>query len=163
MISLHEVDKVLLVFFCQRVFGFVVIIVLEEHGEHILHGLALSVAHGIGGGIDTLCHELVLQAVAAAVASDDAASLPEAEVVEEGVTGYSYLAHEQLVDVVDGYEFFPLPFPFSFLPFFSSLAGSLYQSARSIMMASTALVMSAGSVLYMMSSAVSGTSSPFLA
>jgi hypothetical protein len=49
-----------------------------------------------------LCHELVLQAVAAAVASDDAAHLPEAEVVEEGVAGDSYLAHEQLVDAVDG-------------------------------------------------------------
>ena len=102
LISLHEVNEVLLVFFRQRVFGFVVIIVLEEHGEHILNGLALCVAHGIGGGIDTLCHELVLQSVAAAVASDDAASLPEAEVVEEGVTGDSYLAHEQLVDVVGG-------------------------------------------------------------
>ena len=103
MISLHEVNKVLLVLFRQRVFGFIVIIILEEYGEHILHGLALSVAHGIRGGIDTLCHELVLQAVAAAVASDDATRFPEAEVVEEGVTGYSNLAHEQLVDVVDGY------------------------------------------------------------
>ena len=102
LISLHEVDKVLLVFFRQRVFGFVVVIVLEEHGEHIPNGLALSVAHGIGGGIDTLCHELVLQAVAAAVASDDATNLPEAEVVEEGVAGDSNLAHKQLIDAVDG-------------------------------------------------------------
>jgi hypothetical protein len=90
----------LLVFFRQRTFGFVVI-VLEEYGEHIPDGLALSVTHGIGGGIDALCHELVFQAVAAAVASDDAARLPEAEVIEEGVAGDSYLAHEQLVDVVD--------------------------------------------------------------
>ena len=101
LISLHEVNEVLLVFFRQRVIGFVVVI-LEEHGEHVLNGLSLCVAHGIGGGIDTLCHELVLQSVAAAVASDDAASLPEAEVVEEGVTGDAYLAHDQLVDVVDG-------------------------------------------------------------
>lgn len=99
---LHEVDKVLLVFFRQRVFGFFFVVVLEEHGEHIPNGLALSVAHGIGGSIDTLCHELVLQAVAAAVASDDAAHLPELEVVEEGVMGDAYLAHEQLVDVVGG-------------------------------------------------------------
>ena len=99
LISLHEVNEVLLVFFRQRVIGFVVI-VLEEYGEHILHGLALSVAHGIGGGIDTLCHKLVLQAVAAAVASDDAAHLPELEVVEEFTARNAYLAHEQLVDVV---------------------------------------------------------------
>jgi hypothetical protein len=45
---------------------------------------------------------LVFQAVAAAVASDDATHLPEAEVVEEGVACDSNLAHEQLVDVVDG-------------------------------------------------------------
>ena len=101
LISLHEVNKVLLVFFRQRVFGFVVII-LEEHGEHIPNGLALSVAHGIGSGIYALCHELVLQSVAAAVASDNAAGFPEAEVVEEGVTGDAYLAHDQLVDVVGG-------------------------------------------------------------
>ena len=100
LISLHDFYKVLLVLFRQRIIGFVVVIVLEEHGEHILHGLALSIAHGIGGGIDTLCHELVLQAVAAAVASDDATHLPELEVVEEGVMGDSNLAHEQLVDVV---------------------------------------------------------------
>ena len=102
MIGLHDFYEVFLVFFRQRTFGFFVVIVLEEYGEHISNVLALRVAHGIGGGIDTLCHKLVLQSVAAAVASDDAANLPEAEVVEEGVTGYSYLAHEQLVDVVDG-------------------------------------------------------------
>jgi hypothetical protein len=43
---------------------------------------------------------LVLQAVALAVAPDDAAYLPETDVVEKFTAGDSYFAHEQLIDVV---------------------------------------------------------------
>ena len=78
----------------------IVIVVVEEHGEHVGHGLALWVAHGVGGGIDALGDELVLQSVALAVATYDAANLPEADVVEKFTAGDSDFAHEQLVDVV---------------------------------------------------------------
>ena len=51
---------------------------------------------------DLLKHQLMLQTVTATIATDDAANLPEAEVVEELTAGDAYLAHEQLVDVVGG-------------------------------------------------------------
>jgi hypothetical protein len=44
----------------------------------------------------------VLQAVAAAVATDDAAHFPEGDVVEELTTRQSYLANDELVEVVGG-------------------------------------------------------------
>ena len=84
----------------------VVIVVVEEHGEHVGHGLALWVAHGVGGGIDAFGHQLMLQQVTATVATDDATHFPEADVVEELTPGDSDFAHEQLVDVVGGCQFF---------------------------------------------------------
>ena len=90
-----------------------VVIIVEDHGEHVGSGLALRVAHRVDGCVGTLGHELVLQPVAAAVASDDAAHLPEADVVKKFTTGDANLAHEQLVDVAGGCQFFALPFPFA--------------------------------------------------
>ena len=52
--------------------------------------------------IDILSDELVQKAVALAIAANDAACLPEADVVEELTTTDSYLANEQLVEVVGG-------------------------------------------------------------
>ena len=78
----------------------VVIIVIEEHREYVFHSFALRVTHGIGGGVGAFGNELVFQTVALAVASDDAAHLPEAEVIQELTAGDAYLAHEQLIDVV---------------------------------------------------------------
>ena len=71
-----------------------VIVVIEEHGEHVGHGLALGVSHSVDGGVGTFGQQLVLQAVAAAVAADDASHFPEAEVVKELTAGDAYLAHE---------------------------------------------------------------------
>ena len=78
----------------------VVIVVFEEHGKHVGHGLALGITHDVDGGIDAFGHQLMLQQVAATIATDDAAHLPEAEVVEEFSARDANLAHEQLVDVV---------------------------------------------------------------
>ena len=76
---------------------------VEVHGNE-LHGcdVLLIVAHGEVGkvGLDAL--QLVLQDVTAAMASDDAAGLPEAYLVEEFVATDANLANEQLVDVVGG-------------------------------------------------------------
>ena len=80
----------------------VVVVLLEEHREQVFDGLAFGVAHGKHCGVGALGYELVLQAVAVAVATDDTANLPEAEVVEKFTTRDAYLAHEQLVDVMGG-------------------------------------------------------------
>ncbi len=84
-------------------------IVGEQHREHVGDGLALRVAHGIHRGVDAFGDELVLQLVAAAVAPDDPSNLPEVYLIEKVVSLYSYLAHEQLVDVVSGGQFFLPP------------------------------------------------------
>ena len=80
----------------------VVIVVVEKHREHICYGLALGVAHDVDCCVDAFGHQLVLQQVTAAVASDDATHFPEAEVVQELTAGDSDFAHEQLIDVVGG-------------------------------------------------------------
>ena len=90
----------------------VVVVIVEKHGEGVGHGLALRVAHRIDGGVGALGHELVLQPIAAAVASDDATNLPESDVVKELTTWDANLAHEQLINVAGGCQFFALPFPF---------------------------------------------------
>lgn len=78
----------------------VVIIVVKEHWEHVCDFLALWVAHGVDGCVGTLGYELVLQAVAAAVSSDDAQGLPVDDVIEEFAAGNADLAYDELVDVV---------------------------------------------------------------
>jgi len=71
----------------------VVVVILEEHGKHVFHGLALRVAHDVDSGIDAFSHQLMLQQVAATVAADDASHLPEVEVVEKLTAGDSNFAH----------------------------------------------------------------------
>ena len=83
-------------------FHLFVIISIEEHGEHVFGCLAFGVAHRKHGGVGAFGHALVLQAVAVAVASDDATDFPEAEVVEEFTTGDADFAHEQLINVAGG-------------------------------------------------------------
>ena len=97
--EVHLGLKLRFFFFCD---GRLVVVIIEEHRKHVGHGLALGVAHGVHGGVGTFGHELVLQQVAAAVASDDAAHFPKADVIEEFTAGDANLAHEQLVDVVGG-------------------------------------------------------------
>ena len=82
--------------------GFVFIVVLENAWEEVFGGFPIGVAHGEDGGVGALGEQLVLQRVTAAVASDDAAHLPEADVVEELTARDANFAHEQLIDVVGG-------------------------------------------------------------
>ena len=89
-----------------------VVVVLKEVREYVGRGLAIGVAHNVEGGVDNFGKELVLQTVALAIAANDAAYFPEADVVEEFMAGDTYLAHEQLIDVVGAGQFFALPFPF---------------------------------------------------
>ena len=78
------------------------VVILKYLREHVADGLALWVSHRIDSSVCAFGHELVLQAVAAAVASDDAADFPKLDFVEKLSARDAYLAHEQLVDVVGG-------------------------------------------------------------
>ena len=98
----HECLEASSIFIADEWFIVNVVIILKYLREHVGNGLALWVSHGIDSSVCTFSHELMLQAVAVAVASDNAADFPEAEIVEELTTGDAYLAHEQLIDVVGG-------------------------------------------------------------
>lgn len=56
----------------------------------------------MNGGIDVFCDELPQEPVSLSVASYDTSSLPELDFVQELTTRYSYLANEQLKEVVGG-------------------------------------------------------------
>lgn len=79
----------------SRDWRFVVIIVgIEEHGEHVGHGLALGVAHRIDSSVGTFSHELMLQSVTLAVAHDDEVNFPQPQIVQKLVAVVAYLAHD---------------------------------------------------------------------
>ena len=82
--------------------GFLLVVIFEDGWEEVAGRLALRITHGKDGGVGAFGYELVLQAVATTVASDDTADFPELEVVQELTTRYAYLAHEQLIDVAGG-------------------------------------------------------------
>jgi len=82
-------------------------------------------------------------AVAVAVAADDAAGLPELELIEELAAGNAYLANEQLIEVVGGQGFFVLS-PSSL---FGSPNGSSYHSARILKMVASVDTISFGLAL----------------
>lgn len=54
----------------------VVIVIIEEHGEHVADGLALGVAHRMDGGVDVFGNELMEQAVATSIAVEDEVGFP---------------------------------------------------------------------------------------
>ena len=74
------------------------------------------------GSVDALGQELVLQLVTPPISANDSAHLPEPQIVQKLTTRDSYLANDQLVDVVGGYAFFG--FLVTRLPFGSLSSGS---------------------------------------
>lgn len=98
----HEFLKFILFFLCDSRLHLVVVIVLEEHWEHLLRGVAFRTTECVGAGEDVLCDELIQEMVTLAVSSDDATGFPELDIIEELTTRDSYLANEQLVEVVGG-------------------------------------------------------------
>ena len=64
--------------------------------------MSFVLAHSKAGIVCLDALKLVLKDVTAIVTSDDAASFPEANLIEEFVTADTNLANEQLVDVVGG-------------------------------------------------------------
>ena len=57
------------------------VIILKYLWEYIGNGLSFRVSHGIDSSVGAFGHQLVLQPVAVAVATNDATCLPEADVV----------------------------------------------------------------------------------
>jgi hypothetical protein len=82
---------------CDGWFIVIVLIILEELWENIGNGFSFWVAHCIDGSESTFSHELMLQPVALAVASDNSACLPEGYLVKEFLSADSYFANEQLI------------------------------------------------------------------
>ena len=112
MLSPFEVVHHFLKVFCVLLGDFGcrsgVVFDLEEFREHLLRGHAFRVTHSVDGCEHHFRHHLQFEQVAAAVAFDDMAHLPEAQLVQELSAVNAYLAYEQLVDVVGGGQFFPV-------------------------------------------------------
>ena len=97
--------------------GFAVVIfgVLKEHREEVFDGLSFTIPHRVHCSEHGFGDELVTEAAPSAVATDDAQHLPIAQFVQELMRTDTYLAHDQLVDVAGGGQFFPaFPFPLVF-------------------------------------------------
>ena len=80
----------------------VVVVIIEDGWEHVLDGFALTASEGEGAGIDVLGQQLHEYLATLAIAANDATCLPELDVIQELMTRDSYLANEQLVEVVGG-------------------------------------------------------------
>ena len=98
----HECLEFVLLFLCDGWLHLVVVIVLEEHWEHLLRRVAFRTTEGVGAGKDILGNELVEEMVTLAVAAQDSSCLPELDVIQELMTGDSYLAYENLIVIVGG-------------------------------------------------------------
>ena len=93
-----------------------VIFIFEEHRKHVLRGFPVRVPECEHAGIGTFGKELMFQRVALPVAPDDPACLPVSDFEQKLTSLYSYFAHEQLIYVRGGQEFF------SVTPFFPGLS-----------------------------------------
>lgn len=129
----------------------------EECREHVLDGLSLRVAHRVDGSIGAFGEQLVCEVVALSVAADDAVNFPELQVIKKLTAGDSYLAYEQLIDVVGVYQFFSL-FPFCFVSFAFLPGSGAYHAVLSSITLFDASTNSVGVALVRMSVIVTGAS-----
>ena len=113
LIVRHHLLQVLCVLFGDFWCRSGVVFDLEEFREHLLLGHAFRVSHSVDGCVHYFRHHLKFEQVAAAVAFDDPAHLPEADVVQKLAARDTYLTDKQLIDRLRRCQFFP-PFPFSF-------------------------------------------------
>ena len=98
----HEFLKFILFFLCDSRFHVVVVIILEEHWEHLLRCVAFRTTECVGAGEDVLGDELIEKMVTLAIAANDATGFPELDVVQELAAAQTYFANEQLIEVVGG-------------------------------------------------------------
>ena len=100
--GIHLGLKFFYLFLCDGWFD-VFVIVVEEGWEHIFDSQVFLVfPERKGAGVDILCQELHEYLTTLAVAANDASGFPEADVIEKFSATDSYLANEQLVEVVGG-------------------------------------------------------------
>ena len=135
----------------------VFLFVVEECWEHVLNGFAFWVAHRVDGGIGAFGEQLVCKMVSLAVAADDTVNFPKLQVIEELTAGDSYLAYEQLIDVVGVYQFFSLS-PFCFVSFAFLPGSGAYHAVLSSITLFDASTNSVGVALVRMSVIVTGAS-----
>ena len=100
----HLILQFLRFFFCDGWLVYVFVVIIEYAWKHFLNFLSIifPIWIGIFCGIDNLCQQLVLQTVALAIAANDATYLPETNIIQELVSANSYLANEQLKQIVGG-------------------------------------------------------------
>ena len=70
-------------FLCDGGLHLVVVIVLEEHWEHLLRRIAFGTTESVGAGEDVLGNELVEKMVTLAIAAQDSSRLPELDFIQE--------------------------------------------------------------------------------
>ena len=97
----HEFLEVGYFVFCD---GWLIVdvVILKDLREHVGNSLAFWVSHRIDSSVCTFGHQLMLQSVALAVATNDATCLPESDFIQKLTPANSYLANEQLVQIVGG-------------------------------------------------------------
>ena len=100
--SVHVCLKSCALFWCKLWFKVFLVVIFEEHREHVFGCLSFGVAHHMDGGIHRLCQQLIGQSVALVETTDYATSLPEANLIQELMTPDSILAYEQFIEVAGG-------------------------------------------------------------
>lgn len=100
--SVHVCLKSCALFWCELWFKVFLVVIFEEHWEHVFGCLAFGVAHHMDGGIHRLCQQLIGQSVALVESTEYATGLPESNLIQELMTADSILAYEQLVEVAGG-------------------------------------------------------------
>lgn len=100
--GVHVCLKSCALFWCKLWFNVFLVVIFEEHREHVFGCLSFGVAHHMDGGIHRLCKQLIGQSVALVETTDYAAGFPEAYLIEEFVPTDSIFAYEPLIEVAGG-------------------------------------------------------------
>ena len=100
--SFHECLEVGCFVFCDGWLIVVIVVVVKYLWEHVGNGLAFRVTHRVDSCVGTFGHQLMFQTVSLAVATNDATCLPESDFIQKLTPANSYLANEQLVQIVGG-------------------------------------------------------------
>ena len=100
----HLILQFLCLGFCNGWLIYVFFIILEYAWEHFLNFLAVifPIRVGVFSCIYDLSQQLVFQTVTLTVATDDTTYLPETNIIQELMPADSYLANEQLKQIVGG-------------------------------------------------------------
>ena len=100
----HLILQFLCFFFCDGWLVYVFVVVLEYAWKHFFDFLSVifPIWICIFSCIDNFSQQLMFQTVTLAIAANDATYLPETNIIQELVSANSYLANEQLKQIVGG-------------------------------------------------------------